>query len=233
MKRRCFTLIELLVVIAIIAILAGMLLPALGKARDRARTTECTNNMRQCGVAFQLYEQDFDGFIELSGKNYWMRTLAGWTGQRLGHKLESGPHYITTESILSCPIDRNFNVTWNPLVYGYGTNSVPPYDCMQTAVYNIFVKVTKVRRPSAGPLLYDSWSKGNDAQAGILYTSNSGVHAALRHNLRTNISFLDGHVDGYDIGKLRTNTWAKNGTALFNLRYVWMGGGKDGSLVSI
>lgn len=72
---RTFTLIELLVVIAIIAILAAMLLPALGKARNQAKSMKCLGSQKQIGVAYYQYIGDSNDYIPING---WVDASDGW-----------------------------------------------------------------------------------------------------------------------------------------------------------
>ena len=113
-----FTLIELLVVVAIIAILAALLLSTLRHARDRSRTAACTSTGRQWGVGFNLYADDFDGFLPYEGsfgdisvgKNTqaWHNTVSPYLGQPpLKDLFAAGnPPVAGKSSIFACPAAR-------------------------------------------------------------------------------------------------------------------------------
>lgn len=202
-KTRPFTLIELLVVIAIISILATLLLPSLGIARESAKGIKCGNNLKGISTVAMMYANDYGMYLTApcrANPAYWNIDLQAYQNGRTfaSYGADEGKKRLTN-SIWACPSLLKIG---NWYLSGYGVNVfLPPANSAVTwpMLNTIYPVMTKIKSPAS--TIYCGDSRGTySSESGDWHISSAAKLSDVTslfgyvHNNRANMLYSDGHL---------------------------------------
>ncbi len=220
-----FTLVELLVVIAIIAILAAMLLPALGKAKEKGRKTACHNNLKQVGLAMQLYSDDNNGLIPRGNQPFWWQVFIPLLGGKSARQDQYGriqvytcPSYPNKQQRL-CYVVNAWQFSSPKDLVGFEVNGLNTIAKIQQPTETIYLADNEngAWRPLftstnivGSEALNDVWSQNHLPYMSTSATAALNIErrvAASRHAWGPNLMYFDGHAGWKNSHKMTVHEW--------------------------